>query len=344
MGMNRILIFLFLLSSAFGLSAANPSFTDMFKALKWTNDQGTIRLSTNTFRIGFFDTNTFIHQDLSANLSVGYAAGGKGPMIHSVESTLIGVEAGGLLDGTLGSGGLEDSVGIGYRSLRKVNGAANCVSIGTFAMENLINGNQNTGVGESALQSNVSSDDNTGVGYQILDSLISGQGNSGLGRDVFGFMTFGDYNTGAGYRAGFFSQTNYGTFLGAFADQVDFPGIKTNVTAIGWNTKVGQDNTVQLGNELTEKVITPGYYIGTNGLASYSILATNAVTPTGVTNTASINRQVRVTATAVSYTINDRSGAVLDTTPVLTATLIWTLQPGWSIRAASGLVGTMLPF
>jgi len=79
------------------------------------------------------------------------------------------------------------------------------------------------------------------------------------------------------------------------------------------------------------------------GVATLSSDATNAITATGVTNTASIDRQAFVTATATAFTVNDRSGAVIYTSPTLTATLNIRLQPGWSVRAASGLVGTVIP-
>lgn len=97
--------------------------------------------------------------------------------------------------------------------------------------------------------------------------------------------------------------------------------------------------------EVDGNVTTNATYISSlNGFASYSTLATNAVTPTGWTNTAGVNVSGYITATAVSFTINDRSGAVLYTSPTLTATLPVSLQNGWSLRAASGLVGTILPW
>jgi hypothetical protein len=83
---------------------------------------------------------------------------------------------------------------------------------------------------------------------------------------------------------------------------------------------------------------------GTNGVASYSTLATNAIGTTGYTNNQVINQTAYVTATAVAFTIKDRAQATLYVSPVLTATLPVNLQPGWSITAASGLVGTVLPF
>jgi hypothetical protein len=80
------------------------------------------------------------------------------------------------------------------------------------------------------------------------------------------------------------------------------------------------------------------------GAASFSTIATNQIPATGWTNNAEINVTVLTTATAVSFTINNRAGTVLYTSPTLTATVPVNLQPGWSVRAASGLTGTVLPF
>ena len=82
----------------------------------------------------------------------------------------------------------------------------------------------------------------------------------------------------------------------------------------------------------------------TNGAASYSTTATNAIGGTGYTNNTTIQQTAFVTSTAVAFTIKDRSQATLYVSPTLTATTPVTLQPGWSITAASGLVGTVLPW
>jgi hypothetical protein len=81
-----------------------------------------------------------------------------------------------------------------------------------------------------------------------------------------------------------------------------------------------------------------------DGFSSFSTIATNQIPTTGWTNNAAVNVTVYTTATAVSFTINNRAGTVLYTSPTLTATIPVNLQPGWSLRAASGLAGTVLPF
>jgi len=111
------------------------------------------------------------------------------------------------------------------------------------------------------------------------------------------------------------------------------------------NVVVATNGTVQFPNTVTMQTnIVSGITHSTNGFASYSTLATNAVGATGYTNNQVINQTAYVTATAVAWTIKDRAQATLYVSPVLTATIPVNLQPGWSITAASGLVGTVLPW
>ena len=81
----------------------------------------------------------------------------------------------------------------------------------------------------------------------------------------------------------------------------------------------------------------------TNGFGSYSLQATNELVATGYTNTTGVNMQAMVNATAVSFTVNNRAGTVIYTSPVITGVMPIGLQPGWSVRGASGLAGTVIP-
>lgn len=84
--------------------------------------------------------------------------------------------------------------------------------------------------------------------------------------------------------------------------------------------------------------------LATNGFGSFSTLAAATIDATGWTNIwATNNATVYVTATAVAFTIKNRSQNTIYTSPVLTATVPVHLQPGWSVNAASGLAGTALP-
>jgi len=91
--------------------------------------------------------------------------------------------------------------------------------------------------------------------------------------------------------------------------------------------------------------ITTGFSQVTNGTASFATTTAVAITATGWTNIWSTNNAtVYVTATAVAWTIKNRANATIYTSPTLTATVPVTLQPGWSVNAASGLAGTALPW
>lgn len=81
-----------------------------------------------------------------------------------------------------------------------------------------------------------------------------------------------------------------------------------------------------------------------NGVGSYNTTATNAIGTTGYTNNTGANQTAYVSATAVSFTIKNRAGTAVYISPTLTATVAVNLQPGWAVTAASGLLGTAVPF
>lgn len=81
-----------------------------------------------------------------------------------------------------------------------------------------------------------------------------------------------------------------------------------------------------------------------NGVGSYSTASTNAIGTTGYTNNTGANQTAYVSATAVSFTIKNRAGTAVYVSPTLTATVAVNLQPGWAVTAASGLLGTAVPF
>lgn len=81
----------------------------------------------------------------------------------------------------------------------------------------------------------------------------------------------------------------------------------------------------------------------TNGFASFASDAGVALTATGLTNALGKNAMAYVTATAIAFTIKNAANTTLYTSPTLTATISVQLHPGWSVNAASGLSGTLLP-
>ena len=144
---------------------------------------------------------------------------------------------------------------------------------------------------------------------------------------------------------------------GALAERVRIKGVNGNV-GIGAIAPLAalhaSNSAVQVATIISQQGTTNDVFrainnntmkwaVSTNGAASYNSGATNAVGATGYTNLTGANQFAIVTATAVSYTLTDRSANVIYVSPTLTATMSVPLQPGWSITAASGLVGTAIP-
>jgi Chaperone of endosialidase len=91
-----------------------------------------------------------------------------------------------------------------------------------------VSGIKNTFIGEESGYLNASGNYNTFVGFSSGHDLNT------------------DYNTGIGYGAGEVLAGDQNTFLGAFANP-SVAGL-TNATAIGYNAKVSQSNSIVLGN------------------------------------------------------------------------------------------------
>jgi hypothetical protein len=89
--------------------------------------------------------------------------------------------------------------------------------------------------------------------------------------------------------------------------------------------------------------VNAGKLFAGNGFLSYATNAAVSLGAAGVTNNMGCNAGAYVTATATSWIIKNRANATIYTSPTLTATVYVHLQPGWSVSAASGLAGTLLP-
>ena len=167
--------------------------------------------------------------------------------------------------------------------------------------------------------------------------------------------------TNGGENAMFRVKSDTNEVIASFDSQLGVP-----VVTITSNSLVGIDTTTplsklhasnstaqvafRLDQNLTTNAIELQFSAGTliratetNGPASYSTQATNELVATGYTNTTGVNMQAMVNATAVSFTVNNRAGTVIYTSPVITGVMPIGLQPGWSVRGASGLAGTVIP-
>ena len=135
-------------------------------------------------------------------------------------------------------------------------------------------GPTNTGIGNSALFSNTTGDANTAIGFASLYANTAGVHNCATGRNSLNANTTGNDNTASGIWSMYNNTTgasntaiginalwwnttgNSNTSIGAGAD-VNI-GNLSNATAIGANAKVNTSNTIKLGDNAIDSVITSG--------------------------------------------------------------------------------------
>ncbi|MCX6306891.1 MAG: hypothetical protein NT040_18145 [Bacteroidetes bacterium] len=165
------------------------------------------------------------------------------------------------------------NVAVGNRTLYNNTDRTNIVAVGDSALFN--NGVgvdpwfgdeqafENTAIGSKALFSNTTGFRNTATGFQALYSNTTGKQNTAVGKQALFFNTYGNWNTAFGEMA-LYSNTNIqntaigrlalysnttgsnNTAIGTYADVTS--GNLTNATAIGFNAKVSQSNSLVLGS------------------------------------------------------------------------------------------------
>lgn len=183
---------------------------------------------------------------------------------------------------------------------------------------------------------------NFGTNVTAAASIIANYGSSGI------VSYFGGYPTLESSYSGIWFTTTLGTVRDTGNYALLYLGSTLALNSSGGGAidlriandpifRVNSSSALSLYPFISSTTIT-----ATNGFASYAVAATNTLAATGITNTSSINRQVMVTATATSYQIKNSAGTVVAITPTLTSTLVWTLQPGGAVTAASGLAGNLL--
>ena len=143
-----------------------------------------------------------------------------------------------------GSGGLGNAF-FGYQAgNQNTTGALNAY-FGASAGKSNQDGNNNAFFGAQSGFKNVSGGGNTFVGEDAGNANVSGNFNTFIGRNSGVGVIDTDYNTGIGYSAGENNPGVQNTFMGAFANTT-VSGL-TNATAIGYNSKVSQSNSLILG-------------------------------------------------------------------------------------------------
>ena len=160
----------------------------------------------------------------------------------------------------------------GVVSLNKnITGYQN-VAIGAAALENNTTGFENTAIGAAALRNNTGGENNTAIGAAALEQNTSGTHNIALGTTSLRVNTIGNDNTALGYRTlrdnvsgslntaiGFQAGLNdingsNNTYLGSNADMDVSGNTYTYSTAIGYGSKITDNNQIQIGRENTDYI------------------------------------------------------------------------------------------
>ncbi|HZU25397.1 MAG TPA: hypothetical protein VFA04_07735 [Bryobacteraceae bacterium] len=176
------------------------------------------------------------------------------------------------------------------------------VFVGTETDESQTGTVSNSALGHAALShltgTSPTANANTAVGNQALENVTDGGFNTGVGNQALSTLSTGGENAAVGAYAGnTIVAGNYNTFLGASADAT---GDFTNATAIGYNAKVGANDSFVLGGSYTDSNNTVHHtYVGI-GTSTPSYPLTVQGTGTGTQNLVGFNDSTGTTIFDVS--------------------------------------------
>jgi len=201
----------------------------------------------------------------NSNVAVGTKA-----LFHNTEkSNLVAIGDSALFNNGVGatvSVQATRNTAVGSKTLySNTTGAANTAN-GHEALFSNTTGSNNTANGHKALQYNTTGGYNTANGDFALRFNTEGQFNTAIGSSALQNNTTGNNNVAIGRNAGYNPDTgNLNTFIGYNATGVS--GALNNATAIGANSSVSSDNTIQLGDAQITTVNTSGAL--TTGAVTY---------------------------------------------------------------------------
>jgi hypothetical protein len=183
----------------------------------------------------------------------------------------------GTIDGTNFIGTI-DNIPLNFRVNNQRSGRIDPALFSTFLGYQAGNSNTTgiwvTALGNGALYSNTTGGGNTATGGMALYNNTTGVGNTAFGLSALQFNTYGAFNvangaqsmysntigstnTGSGHGSLRSNTTGSGNLaLGYDADVTS--GNLSNATALGANAKVNTSNTIKLGNNAIDSVITSG--------------------------------------------------------------------------------------
>jgi hypothetical protein len=152
----------------------------------------------------------------------------------------VGQSAGAATNGALGNAFFGHEAG-----LNDTTGSLNAF-FGKSAGRSAVDGNNNAFFGTQAGFKNTAGGSNTFIGEDAGSSNTTGNYNTFVGQNSGVGFVGTDYNTAIGFSSGEVFPGDSGTFVGAFAN-ASVSGL-TNATAVGYNSKVSQSNSLVLGS------------------------------------------------------------------------------------------------
>ncbi|REC76806.1 hypothetical protein DRF60_13010 [Chryseobacterium elymi] len=205
-----------------------------------TNDwhiTGNVGTTPGTNFVGTSDAQHLIFKVNNLNSGrISYYAGGPSPTGNGGQTSF------GYLAAASNSGAAVTA--IGDRVLQNNQGGRN-TGVGFYALTGNNSGTRNTALGSFALAQNQTGNDNIGIGFNTFQNSSSDNNRNIAVGSIAGFGIIGNDNTIIGYNAGQTSNSEKNTLIGSLAN-LSMSGL-TNATAIGYNAKVGQSNSLVLG-------------------------------------------------------------------------------------------------
>ena len=169
-----------------------------------------------------------------------------------------------------------DNTALGIRAMEYNDSGERNVAVGGYTLYKNLDGNDNTALGYGTLEFNSNGNENTALGRRAMAQNESGNLNTAVGSNALNANQDGNYNTSAGTGALIYTKASANTALGYYSgsDNVSgtlntFVGFNANsggeqaanlvnATAIGANAIVTQNNTIQLGSQDLDYVLTQG--------------------------------------------------------------------------------------
>ncbi len=221
--------------------------------LSTTGTNGQILISTGS--------GTYTHTNLSS-ISIPYTGATSAVDLGPYDLKVNGINIG------LGRNADTRNLIFGLDVLKNNTTGFSNIGIGSSSLYNILTGSANIAIGSGAMSSATTASGNVSIGESLnMYDLTTGNNNVSIGDGTLTHIISGSNNTAIGASANI---TN---------------GTLSNTTAIGYNARVDESNTVQIGNADVTKVKTSGIVIASGFQGPLEGNATTATMAGNITAT-----------------------------------------------------------